>query len=213
MNYKMGNLKDFAIKEFEILRKTTPDALVLEFEKEILKLVDKFGKSGQSGFSAPYYSSAITNTLKSLLDFKPITDVTGDESEWNDVKNGMFQNKRISALFYDDSKENSVPYYLNAVVFQGEEQHYAFTSGHGVYIDTEFKENVSSFWHIKGFPFKPKTFYIDVVKVPITEEEAVLRNIDYTKDPNDGTFYIDVLKDKEQLKEVYEYYSEPYKRS
>lgn len=35
--------------EFELLRKNEPCAVILEFEKEILALVDKFINSGQSG--------------------------------------------------------------------------------------------------------------------------------------------------------------------
>jgi len=57
------------------------------------------------------------------------------------------------------------------------------------------------------FPFKPKTFYIDVVRVPITKEEAEKRRLyySYNEDGTDGC-YCTILKDPKQLYKVFKYY-------
>lgn len=186
-----GNTLKHAESELAYLRKSVPDAVILEFEKEILALVKAFGRSGQSGGSAPFVSSAITQALQKLLMFKPIMPVTGEEWEWNylqykemgsgDVK----QNKRLSAVFLEDGKA----YYLDAVVFKGQDEWDTFTGN---------VEGVNSCLNIKSFPFEPKTFYVDVVRIPNSDHPDRVSC-------GDGD-YLYSIKDREQLKAVYEYY-------
>jgi hypothetical protein len=188
--------KTHADIEFDILRKEVPDAVVLEFEDEIKVLVKKFIESGQSGSSAPFVSSAIVNTVKSLCMFKPLTPITENEDSWKHPD----QNTRLSSLFMDDKGA----YYLNAIVWQGKEDWNTFTGS--VYVDDANFQKISSHQYVK-FPFRPKTFYIDVVRVPITPEEAEKRDIDYMEGGY-GTYYTK-LKDPKQLEEVFEYYKKP----
>lgn len=61
---KMTNIQKFAKRELDILEATTPDAIITPFAKEILALCEAFGKSGQSGGSAPYTASAISQAVK-----------------------------------------------------------------------------------------------------------------------------------------------------
>lgn len=173
------------------------ELLINDFIPEIRMIIDKFAKQGHSGSSAPFYAGALSRTIKNTLLFKPLSPITGEEDEWNDTgetlnkgeKNEMYQNKRLSAVF-KDGKEGK-PYYLNAIVWQGEEEYDTFT-GH--------VEGISSKQYIK-LPFQPKTFYIDVVKDfdinKYPENEVV--------EGRDGK-YVYRLKDKNQLKEVFEYY-------
>jgi hypothetical protein len=63
----MTNTKKFAQLELNILAETVPDAVIVPFTKEILDLCEAFGKSGQSGASAPYVASAISQAVKKLL--------------------------------------------------------------------------------------------------------------------------------------------------
>ena len=72
----MSNTTDKATLEFEVLRSTVDDAIIMPFEKEILALVDKFGESGQSGGSAPYTAGAISSAVKKLCMQEPICDIT-----------------------------------------------------------------------------------------------------------------------------------------
>lgn len=201
----MTNTQKFAKRELYILAATAPDAIVTPFAKEILALCEAFGKSGQSGGSAPYTASSISKAVKSLLLQEPICDVTGHESEWNDVSeyyggNKTFQNNRCSSIFKQG--ENGKPYYLDAIIWKGVEDYDTFTGS--VYIDDKDFELIRSRQYVK-FPFKPKTFYIDVVRVPISKEEAESRDLHYIED-GFGECYYTILKDPNQLKKVFEYY-------
>ena len=195
----MNNSQLHAKRELDILAATAPDAIILPFSKEILALCEAFGKSGQSGGSAPYVASAISQAVNNLMMFKPIAPITGEDSEWFKPDENTFQNNRCSAVF-KENKEGK-PYYLDAIVWKGEEDWDTFTGS--VYIDDNDFELISSRQFIK-LPFKPKTFYIDVVRVPITKEEAESRDMHYNEG-NDGCYYT-ILKDPQQLEEVFEYY-------
>lgn len=205
----MTNTQKFAKRELDILAATVPDAIITPFAKEILALCEKFGKSGQSGGSAPYTATAISKAVKKLLLQEPICDVTGHESEWSDVSktcggNVTYQNKRCSALFKDGIESKA--HYLDAIVWKGVEDYDTFTGR--VYIDDKDFELIGSSQLVK-FPFKPKTFYIDVVRVPITKEEAEQRDLHYIED-GFGECYYTILKDPKQLDKVFEYYDRQY---
>ena len=201
----MTNIQKFAQQELDILAATVPDAIVTPFAKEILALCEAFGNSGQSGGSAPYTASAISQAVKKLLLHEPICDVTGHENEWVDVSeayggNKTYQNNRCSALFKDGIENKA--HYLDAIVWKGVEEYDTFTGG--VYIDDKDFEFIRSSQFVK-FPFKPKTFYIDVVRVPISKEEAEQRDLHYIED-RFGECYYTILKDPKQLDEVFKYY-------
>ena len=200
----MTNTYSFARQELDILESTVPDAIVTPFAKEILALCEAFGRSGQSGGSAPMTASAISQAVKKLMLQEPICDVTGHENEWADITemNGgepMWQNVRCSALFkYPDNKCS----YVDAIVWKGKEEYDTFIGR--VYIDDKDFELIGSSQYVR-FPFKPKTFYIDVVRVPITKGEAQLRKLHYIED-GFGDCYYTVLKNPAQLDKVFKYY-------
>lgn len=135
---------------------------------------------------------------------EPICDVTGHETEWVDVSeisDGeiLWQNSRCSGLFkYPDGKLS----YVDAIVWKGEEDWDTFTGR--VYIDEKNFELIGSSQFAK-LPFKPKTFYINVVRVPITKEEAESRNLHYIEDGFNKCYYT-ILKDPTQLDKVFKYY-------
>lgn len=200
----MANTQNFAKQELDILAATEPDAIVIPFAKEILALCEAFNNSGQSGGSAPYTASVIAETVKKLMLQEPICDVTGHEKEWVDVsENGgggstLYQNNRCSALFKDGIEGKA--YYLNAIAWKDNKD--VFTGE--VYIDNKSFELIGSRQFVK-FPFKPKIFYIDVVRIPITKEEAERRNVYFIEDKNNKCYYY-ILKDPKQLNKVFEYY-------
>ena len=201
----MTNTQKLAINEFELLAKTTPDAIILPFKKEILALCEAFGNSGQSGGSAPYTAGAISKAINKLLLQDPISDITCEDNEWSDVSSigdgsPMYQNKRCSAIFKNNSDDN--PYYLDAIIWKGKEDWDRFSGR--VYIDDVNYELIGSSQYIK-LPFKPKTFYIDVVRVPISKEEAERRGLHYIEDSFNECYYT-VIKDPTQLDEVFKYY-------
>jgi len=196
----MSNTVDKAKLEFEVLRSTVEDAIITPFEKEILALVDKFGESGQSGGSAPYTASAISSAVKKLCMQEPICDITGIDSEWNDVREygdgrKMYQNKRLSSVFKEG--KDGPPYYLNAIVFKGQDDS-TFTSNS---VKLKDGSKLGSRQAIK-LPFKPKTFYVDVIE---TEWHKNKETGELTVQSGGG-WWTSVIKDESQLEEVFDYY-------
>jgi hypothetical protein len=190
----------YAEREIDILLKTTDDAIIKGFVPEILKLVEKFNDSGQSGGSAPYTAGAISSAVKKLCLHEPICPITGIDEEWSDIAESMggrdeiYQNKRCGCLF-KDGKDNN-PYYLDGIVFQGEDNYDAFTGT---------VEEISSRQFIKEFPFEPKTFYIDVRRELYDEEKHGSEDDVIVSGGSDGD-YVYFIKDRKQLDEVYEHY-------
>lgn len=185
-----SNTGKFAQRELEILVKSNTDPenrpIIEDFIPEILALVDKFGKSGQSGGSAPYTATALSQAIKKLCLQEPICEVTGLDEEWVDVTQlsddeTLFQNRRCSALF-KTSKEGRA-YYLDAVVWKAPNG----MTWTGSALDKNGNK-VYSRQFVK-FPFTPKTFYIDVDEVEIK--------------PDDWEFYI---KNEAQFNKIYKYY-------
>jgi hypothetical protein len=97
--------------------------------KDILEIVKIFCTQGHSGFSASY----ALNRIKRLLDWKPITALTGEESEWGEVPewdsgSKTQQNKRCSAVFRDNY-DNSTANYIDGRVFSDNGGHSWFFRG------------------------------------------------------------------------------------
>jgi len=196
----MSNTVKKAELEFEVLNNTVKDAAIAPFEKEILALVDKFGESGQSGGSAPYTAGAISAAVKKLCMQEPICDITGIDSEWGDVSEygdgrETYQNKRLSSIFKEG--KDGTPYYLDAIIFRGQNDSCFSSSGVKLKDGTE----LASRQFIK-LPFKPKTFYVDVIE---TEWHKNKETGELTVKAGGG-WWTSVIKDETQLEEVFEYY-------
>jgi hypothetical protein len=93
----LSNLLSYAEDELNRIGMTedSPDEMNVEMRKHILHMVKEFSEEGHSGFSGRY----ALNILTKLLDFKPITPLTGADDEWNDVGEDYWQNKRCSSVF------------------------------------------------------------------------------------------------------------------
>ena len=108
----MSNLLSYAEDELNRIGMTenSPDEMNVEMRKHILHMVQEFSEEGHSGFSGRY----ALNILTKLLDFKPITPLTGAEDEWNDVGEDYWQNKRCSSVF---KKADGTCYDIDGKVF------------------------------------------------------------------------------------------------
>lgn len=73
------------------------DEMQQAMNKHILTVVETFANEGHSGFSASY----ATALLEKLLRHEPLTPLTGEDSEWCEVSQGIWQNRRCSHVFKD----------------------------------------------------------------------------------------------------------------
>jgi hypothetical protein len=120
----------------------------------VLKLLKVFSGEGHSGTPAPY----AINLFSTLANFKPLTPLTGEDWEWNDVSefNGLedsplYQNKRCRRVF----KDNTGAYDIEGIIFYdwrtnektGEKFKTYFTS-------RESRVPVT-------FPYSPKSEYVE----------------------------------------------------
>lgn len=185
---RKSNTALHAERELDILLETVKDPIIGPFKKELIALCERFGRSGQSGGSAPYTASALAHAVKTLCLQQPICEITGIDDEWVDVSEMtgggvLFQNNRCHAIL---KTKNGRCSYVDAVVFK-DQRGGTFTSGGSVKLEDD--SIIGSSWYIKRFPFKPKTFYIDVISVETKKDWWESR-----------------VKDEDQLKAVYKYY-------
>ncbi|OUB57008.1 hypothetical protein [Bacillus thuringiensis] len=116
----MSKLVDWANEELNRLSQDIANdgdnSMQEEMNKCVLGIVKVFSEQGHSGMSAAY----ALGLIKRLLSWKPITPLTGEESEWNDVGGGTGestqQNNRCSAIFRENN-DNSTAYYIDGKVF------------------------------------------------------------------------------------------------
>lgn len=160
--------------------------------KSVLELMEVFSKQGHSGMSAPL----VADLFKKLANYEPLQPITGKDEEWNDISEMMgeknteyFQNKRKSGLF----KKNGIITYNSAIIKRTSD---GTTWSGPLYLTREDAINntnkISSSLEIKGFPFTPKSFYIDVLEEEIEKDDWIMW-----------------VKDISQLDEVWEYYKKP----
>jgi len=75
------------------------DEMNVMMRNHILHMVKEFSEEGHSGFSGRY----ALNILTKLLEFKPLTPLTGADDEWTNVSDRsgspLWQNKRCSSVF------------------------------------------------------------------------------------------------------------------
>lgn len=159
--------------------------------KAVMELIEVFVNQGHSGMSAPM----VADLFHKLANYKPLQPITGNDEEWGDIGDindgkPWYQNKRCSALFKEE--DGSVTY-NSAIIKRCPD---GVTWSGPLYLTKEDALNntnmIRSSLEIKGFPFTPKTFYIDVL-----EEEVA---------PDDWIMW---CKDTSQLEEVWEYYKKP----
>lgn len=81
------------------------------FAEATMNLLKVFVEQGHSGGSAPHAVAL----FERLAMWKPLAPLTGDDSEWNEVGDGVFQNRRNSAVF-KNANDNQA-YWIEGRVF------------------------------------------------------------------------------------------------
>lgn len=114
----MSNLHSHAINEFRAAGWIDDDSKFKDEMQQaicehVIKLIDVFAKEGHSGSSAPY----AINMFKKLAMFEPLVPLTGEDWEWNEVSDGVFQNKRCSRVFKQADRFNGQAYDIDGIVF------------------------------------------------------------------------------------------------
>jgi len=149
----MSNYEKHALTEFRAASwvdengryKDEMQGLICE---HVLGLLKVFSDEGHSGTTAPY----TINLFSKLAKFDPIVPLTGEDWEWVEVSEGIYQNKRCSAVFKQTDRHDGQPYYLDGKVFwewyksDGEMSKSYFTGG-----DSQVPI---------VFPYTPKSEYV-----------------------------------------------------
>lgn len=95
----MTSLIEYAKRELDLIGMgEDSDDMNYHMRKHILKMVSEFSEEGHSGASAAY----ALNLLTKLLDYKPLTPLTGKDDEWFLADFGphmIHQNKRCFHVF------------------------------------------------------------------------------------------------------------------
>lgn len=138
----MSNLIKHAEYELSLVGEQN-DTLQKAMNSGILRIVKLFAEENHSGLSADY----VINIINKLLKFEPITPLTGENSEWVEVSEGLHQNKRCSRIFKDINRFEGKPYDIEAVIFVDK-------NGGGFTSADSFK--------VIEFPYTPRT---ELVKI------------------------------------------------
>lgn len=114
----MSNLNQHAIMEFKAagwLDETGAykDEMQAAICEHVLQLLRVFSDEGHSGTSAPY----AIDLFKRLAAFEPLVPLTGEDWEWAEFQDGVFQNKRCSHVFKQADRFNGQAYDINGIVF------------------------------------------------------------------------------------------------
>lgn len=139
----MSNLVNYAKSELALIGMTSDskDEGNRMMYDHIIHMVEEFSNEGHSGFSASY----AVKTLNKLLSFEPLTPLTGEDSEWEEVSFGLFQNKRCSHVFKDESG-----------VYDSTGKVFVDPDG-GSYTSRDSRVNIT-------FPYTPRVEYVNVKK-------------------------------------------------
>ena len=95
-----------AERELDIIGMADEEGMNGLMRKHLLHMIQEFANEGHSGFSASY----AIQCLEKLLRFEPLSPLTGEDSEWNEIAREMtagnrgtlYQNNRCSRVFKDD---------------------------------------------------------------------------------------------------------------
>lgn len=141
-------------------------------QENVLELLEVFSRQGHSGFSANFCIDYFTKLAKQ----EPLTPLSGEDSEWNDVDDSCCQNNRCSCIF--KHKKSGVCYTIDGYVFK-DQNGCCFTNYHSR--------------KLVEFPYvHKKPTYVDVVSIEVNKD---------TNEPEEGsgwweTTYPDWIKEE-----------------
>lgn len=111
--------------------------------EQVCELLGVYSTHGHSGSSAPYANSLFTK----LAAFEPIVPLTGEDWEWNECGDGVFQNSRCGHVFKQPDRFDGQAYDIDAVIFR--------EPNGCCYTNSESRQPIT-------FPYTPTRKYVDV---------------------------------------------------
>ena len=93
----MNRYVEWVKQELEFLRDGDP--MNERMYRHLLHMCEEFAKENHSGFLAAYTA----NALNKLFRWLPLRPLTGEDDEWIEVADNLWQNKRCSRVFKDAS--------------------------------------------------------------------------------------------------------------
>ena len=142
----------FAEQELDRIGMTadSDDEMNVAMREHLLHMVNEFSKEGHSGFSASY----ALGCLEKLLDWKPLSPLTGEDDEWNCIRHmgddPVYQNKRCSRVF---KGADGRAYDIEGIVWYD-----WFSDDHDTTPYKSYFTNRDS-WVYVTFPYTPTTEY------------------------------------------------------
>jgi hypothetical protein len=148
-NYKFHAMNEFRAAGWMDENDKYNDEMQEMICNDVLALLDVFANEGHSGTSAPYAIGLFSKLAK----FEPIVPLTGEDWEWNNVSEGLYQNKRCSAVFKQADRFDGQPYYIDGKVFWEWYKHHD-----GEMSKSHFTGEDSQVLIV--FPYTPKSEYV-----------------------------------------------------
>ena len=108
-----------------------------------MALIREFSTQGHSGSSAPF----MVKLFATLASFEPWGPLTGEPGEWEEVSEGMWQNKRCGRVFKQADRFGGQAYDTEGKVFH--------RTGEGSFVSRDSAVPVT-------FPYRPKTEHVEV---------------------------------------------------
>lgn len=131
-------------------------------QENVLELLRVFGEQGHSGLSAP----RCVELFSKLAKYEPLCPLSGEDSEWNEVGPGVFQNNRCGHVFKQADRFDGQPYDSNGKIFWEWCERDLDPEEEGYPGKSRFK----SYWTAREscvpitFPYTPTREYVEVKK-------------------------------------------------
>lgn len=163
----MSNLQSHALAEFRAAGWTDIEGNYKDEMQEamcmhVLELLQVFADEDHSGSSAPY----AVQLFEKLAMFKPIVPLTGEDWEWHEASEGVFQNKRCSRVFKQADRFNGQAYDIDARVFYEWNERPLEPDEEGYPGTRRFRSHFTSRGSMLPitFPYTPTTEYVEATE-------------------------------------------------
>jgi hypothetical protein len=197
-------------KELCYLREIRPESVVLEYESELLALYHKYNRLQGSSLVNSVTVNTLVEGLRSLLRGESLVVLSEEDMEFREYEAGISQSGRILSVFRKEgSKGNNdvkvskgnKSYYLYSILWRDVDTGACFT---GFVYESRNKVSKCYSRNFIKYPFKAKTFEVDVCKCYEPLDYLELLGFSYQKDEL-GYYYYHVL-DTYSLNKAYQYY-------